>query len=126
MSNELDEPTREIVRLVGGPENIEAVTHCATRLRFNLKDATLPARKDLMNNVLVGSIIESGGQFQLLIGTRVDEVHDTLQAILSENDTSNLKQESAAPARNDAPSAAPEKAKKPSFFKALLPPFRTN
>lgn len=55
----------DIIYGVGGGENIESVIHCATRLRFKLKQSA-SADKDKVNNLDgVIAAVESGGQFQV-------------------------------------------------------------
>lgn len=64
----------DIIRLVGGEDNIASLVHCATRLRFNLKDdskadtAALKATKGVMGAV------SNGGQYQVIIGSNVSHV----------------------------------------------------
>ncbi|OKP65796.1 hypothetical protein A3842_30125 [Paenibacillus sp. P3E] len=75
MSQKYEELAREIVEKVGGSENVSTLTHCMTRLRFALNDnnkADQPAVKALAG---VLDVIESGGQFQVVIGTHVEDVY---------------------------------------------------
>ncbi|MDE7312478.1 MAG: glucose PTS transporter subunit IIA [Eubacterium sp.] len=74
------EEAKQIVKLVGGEENINSLVHCATRLRFELKDHG-KADKDALNKLnYVLQVVVSGGQFQVVIGPAVN---DYFQAILS-------------------------------------------
>jgi beta-glucoside PTS system EIICBA component len=66
---------KEIVQLVGGEQNIISVVHCATRLRFTLKDHSQADKKNLENLDGILSVVESGGQFQVVIGSHVSEVY---------------------------------------------------
>ncbi|WP_127536100.1 PTS system trehalose-specific EIIBC component [Paenibacillus illinoisensis] len=67
----------EIVRAVGGKENIEAATHCVTRLRFALYDESKVDTEGLDQNDLVKGQFSSQGQFQVVIGPGlVDKVYD--------------------------------------------------
>lgn len=66
----------EVLAAVGGKENITSVTHCMTRLRFNLKDWSLPDREKLKKIKGVLGVVESGGQFQVIIGQNVPKVYD--------------------------------------------------
>jgi len=59
---------KEILPLVGGEENINSVTHCATRLRFVLKDDSLAKTKELENLEGVKGAFLSSGQYQIIIG----------------------------------------------------------
>ena len=66
---------KEIVRLIGGDNNVINVTHCATRLRFILKD-TSQADKDTLKRVKgVITVIESSGQLQVVIGNHVGDAY---------------------------------------------------
>lgn len=65
-----------ILEYVGGTENILSVTHCATRLRFTLKDIGLVKQNDIKNLKGVIGIQVSGGQFQIIIGQHVSKVCD--------------------------------------------------
>lgn len=69
----------EIVRAVGGKENIEAATHCVTRLRFALVDESKVDAAALDQNDLVKGQFSSQGQFQVVIGPGlVDKVYDEM------------------------------------------------
>ncbi|MDQ0656838.1 PTS system trehalose-specific EIIBC component [Paenibacillus sp. W2I17] len=69
----------EIVRAVGGKENIEAATHCVTRLRFALYDESKVDTESLDQNDLVKGQFSSQGQFQVVIGPGlVDKVYDEM------------------------------------------------
>ncbi len=74
------EEAKQIVALVGGENNISSLVHCATRLRFELKDEG-KADKDGLNKLsYVLQVVISGGQYQVVIGPAV---HDYYEAILS-------------------------------------------
>lgn len=77
---------RSILEHVGGEENIQTATHCATRLRLTLKD-NQKASKDAVNNLDgVMSVVTQNGQFQVVIGGHVNQVYRSLldQTNLSE------------------------------------------
>ncbi len=69
------EDAKELLGLVGGKENIAAVSHCMTRMRFALVD---PSRADIQKievmKVVKGSFTQSG-QFQVIIGNTVSEFY---------------------------------------------------
>ncbi|MEC0167064.1 PTS system trehalose-specific EIIBC component [Paenibacillus graminis] len=72
----------EIVKAVGGKENIEAATHCVTRLRFALNDESQVDTDALEKNDLVKGHFSSQGQFQVIIGPGlVDKVYDEMISI---------------------------------------------
>lgn len=67
---------KDIVKNVGGKENINGLTHCITRLRFKLKDES-KANDDVIKNMDgVVTLVKSAGQYQVVIGNHVREVFD--------------------------------------------------
>ncbi|AZZ17645.1 TPA: PTS beta-glucoside transporter subunit IIABC [Klebsiella quasipneumoniae] len=72
---------QDILNRVGGKENIVSLVHCATRLRFKLKDNGNADAEGLKANPGVIMVVESGGQFQVVIG---NHVHDVWQAVRQE------------------------------------------
>ena len=92
----------DVVEAVGGKDNITTVTHCATRLRFVLKDENLAKEEDVkaVNGVL--GVAHGAGQYQIIIGNRVSLAYDEIvkmgvnagggEAIVEKDD---LKKESA-------------------------------
>lgn len=66
----------DVLRAVGGKENVTAVTHCMTRLRFNLKNMDLPNQDEVKNIPGVIGLVVSGGQFQIIIGQNVPKVYE--------------------------------------------------
>lgn len=66
---------KDIIQNVGGKENVISVVHCVTRLRFKLKDegeANTDVLKD-MDGVV--TVMQSGGQYQVVIGNHVPDVY---------------------------------------------------
>ncbi|MCI1030701.1 PTS beta-glucoside transporter subunit IIABC [Raoultella terrigena] len=72
---------QDILSRVGGKENIVSLVHCATRLRFKLKENKKADAEGLKMNPGIIMVVESGGQFQVVIG---NHVHDVWQAVRSE------------------------------------------
>lgn len=66
---------KEIVEGVGGEKNVVSLIHCATRLRFTLKDISKANKEALLKNDGIITVKESGGQFQVVIGNTVPEVY---------------------------------------------------
>lgn len=67
---------KEIVKNVGGQENIISLVHCITRLRFKLKDESI-ANDDVLKNMDgVVTVMKSGGQYQVVIGNHVPYVYE--------------------------------------------------
>lgn len=83
----------DVLAAIGGKENVIAVTHCMTRLRFNLKDDSIPNDEEIRKIPGVLQIVRAGGQVQIVIGPAVDKVYDevcklgafTAQAAIDEN-----------------------------------------
>ena len=59
---------KEILRLIGGKENVISAAHCATRLRLVLKNEKLADVDGILNTELVKGQFATGGQFQILSG----------------------------------------------------------
>lgn len=70
--------SQQIISGVGGEKNISSVVHCATRLRFVLKDESKANDQDVQNISGVLSLVKKAGQYQLVIGNNVDEVYREL------------------------------------------------
>lgn len=66
---------KEILNSVGGKENINGLTHCITRLRFNLKDEGKANTEALKEVPGVVTVVQSGGQYQVVIGNHVPDVY---------------------------------------------------
>ncbi|MDH6364993.1 PTS system beta-glucosides-specific IIC component [Enterococcus sp. PF1-24] len=75
------EIAKRVLDLVGGEGNVNSVVHCATRLRFNLKDENIAETEKLKANPDVIQVVQSGGQYQVVIGSHVNDVYKELTAI---------------------------------------------
>lgn len=73
-----DELAKTIVENVGGVDNVNGLTHCITRLRFNLADEGKANKEVLEKTDGVIQVIQSGGQYQVVIGNAVGSVYDTI------------------------------------------------
>lgn len=80
---------KQILQYIGGEANITALTHCATRLRFTLKDKAKADAAALQKCKGVLGAVESGGQFQVIIGSEVSKVYEIIMKILPENTDSS-------------------------------------
>lgn len=96
---------QQIIELVGGKENISAVVHCMTRLRFTLKDRSIAKTEEIKKMDGVIDVVSNDVAYQIIIGTHVSEVHAELISMLG------MSGETPAP---DAP-----KTKKNPFKAAL-------
>ncbi|KHL97161.1 PTS beta-glucoside transporter subunit IIABC [Paenibacillus sp. IHB B 3415] len=73
MANE--QMAKDILASVGGEENVASLMHCATRLRFKLKNKELANKNQTQNILGVITVVESGGQYQVVIGNTVGDVY---------------------------------------------------
>lgn len=80
-----------IIENIGGEENIGSLTHCATRLRFNLKDDQQANEQQLKDTAGVMGVVNKGGQYQVIIGSDVGNVYKEIvkQTNFSESETNN-------------------------------------
>jgi PTS system beta-glucoside-specific IIA component, Glc family (TC 4.A.1.2.2)/PTS system beta-glucoside-specific IIB component, Glc family (TC 4.A.1.2.2)/PTS system beta-glucoside-specific IIC component, Glc family (TC 4.A.1.2.2) len=72
----------DIIKGVGGAGNVESVVHCATRLRFKLYDNSKASKDDVEALGDVIAAVESGGQFQVVIGNHVNQVFAAVQGAM--------------------------------------------
>lgn len=73
-----DQLAKEIIQQVGGESNVKSLVHCATRLRFVLKDKSKANKANMERLDGVITVKESGGQFQVVIGNNVPEVYQAI------------------------------------------------
>ena len=76
----------QIIEYVGGEENVNQLIHCATRLRFTLKNDSKANKENLQKLDGVISVVQSGGQYQVVIGNNVADVY---AAILDQTNFQN-------------------------------------
>lgn len=86
-----------ILEKVGGKENVDKVLHCATRLRFTLKDVSKADTETLKKTKGVMSVINAGGQYQVVIGPDVPQVYQEVVAL------GNFETAKSADAKEDKP-----------------------
>lgn len=108
MANHNEKLINEILRAVGGKENILSATHCITRLRFHLAD-TKKADIETVKKIdgVVGCVYKAG-QFQVIIGPQVNEVYNDLIRM------TGLKNEPAVDAKTE------DSAEKKNIFSRLV------
>ncbi|KLU72717.1 MAG: hypothetical protein RHS_1414 [Robinsoniella sp. RHS] len=73
-----DDLSKKIETFVGGSENVISLFHCATRLRFKVKDGSRVDKKRLGQLEGVIKVIDSGGQIQVVIGNQVADVYEAI------------------------------------------------
>lgn len=79
----------QILKNVGGKENVSELTHCFTRLRFVLKDKS-KANKDVISNIEgVIQVVEASGQFQVVLGNKVDKVYEAIAPLIGKVNNSS-------------------------------------
>lgn len=78
----------DILREVGGEENISNFSRCATRLRLVLNETPATAKASIQSLPGVIAVVESGGQFQVVIGTHVADVFNAFSGMVKEQDGS--------------------------------------
>jgi PTS system beta-glucosides-specific IIC component len=124
-STTIASPAQEIVAKLGGPGNIISVTHCATRLRFELHDASLVDEKavDAIPGVM-GAVPQSGDRFQVVIGGAVETTFTEIMnlpemASVGKADLSDADVKAAARSKARGKSAWVD-----SFFEYLSDSFR--
>lgn len=73
---------KEIMKLIGGKENISGMTHCATRLRLNLRDTSKADTAAVEQVDGVVNVINKAGQYQILIGTDVPKLYAEMEDLV--------------------------------------------
>ena len=66
-----DNLATEVIKYIGGNENIAGLTHCATRLRFTLNNQELADEQAIKEIQGVLGVAKNGGQFQIITGNHV-------------------------------------------------------
>lgn len=85
---------KSILEKIGGKENVSNLTHCATRLRFNLKDNSKAKTSEIKNINGVMGVVDKGGQYQVIIGNDVNHVYKEVVKIANlDNMSSNASEE---------------------------------
>lgn len=87
------ELAKQILEKVGGKDNVAFLTHCATRLRFNLKDDSKANAEALKKTKGVMGVVNKGGQFQVIIGSDVGSVYKELAELGSFTDGNDNKKD---------------------------------
>ena len=91
-----EKDAREMLEAIGGKENIAAVTHCATRMRFVLNDDSKADVKRLEKIPAVKGTFTNAGQFQAIIGNDVSTFYNEFTAISGIEGVSKEAAKSAA------------------------------
>lgn len=83
---------QQILQAIGGEDNIQSVVHCATRLRFVLKDENKADDQKAESISGILQVVKKGGQYQLVIGNNVDEVYNELISMIKLKPAEGAKQ----------------------------------
>ncbi|MDB6353137.1 beta-glucoside-specific PTS transporter subunit IIABC [Trichococcus sp. K1Tr] len=76
-----EELAKDIVDHIGGKENVRSLAHCVTRLRFKLVDESKADTEYLKKREGIVTVIQSGGQYQVVIGNHVPDVYEAVNAV---------------------------------------------
>jgi len=101
---------KKIIADVGGEENVESLTHCVTRLRFKLNNEDVANKESLEQTKGVLGVVQSGGQYQVVIGNHVSDVYEDVLAVSSIGGSEAL----------DAKETPTKKKKKESIFARFI------
>lgn len=96
---EYEKLAQEILDDIGGENNVNTLIHCATRLRFTLKDISKAQKEKIKKLDGVISVVESGGQFQVVIGNNVTKAYDAIMKITSLDGDKNEVEQSNTSAK---------------------------
>ncbi|MFJ5624832.1 glucose PTS transporter subunit IIA [Peribacillus loiseleuriae] len=83
-----EQECKKIIELIGGKKNIVSLVHCATRLRFSLENPEKAKKEEIEKLPFVLSVVNSGGQYQIVIGSAVPDYFATLQQLMGLTDSS--------------------------------------
>lgn len=87
---------KRIVELIGGEKNINSLVHCATRLRFELKDEGKADKAELTKLPYVLQVVISGGQYQVVIGPAVNDYFNAILSVAKIGGSGSKDQEAGA------------------------------
>ncbi len=76
---------KRVLQYVGGEQNVESVIHCATRLRFKLKQKDLIDIDKIKGDPDLIGFVEAQGQTQIIVGTEVGNLYDELEKLINKN-----------------------------------------
>lgn len=127
MGSQTDSSAKAIIKAVGGPANIKSLTHCATRLRFELNDASVVDSNALDQTPgVLGAVPQSGDRYQVICGGGVETMFTAIQALPEMKDAGK-----ATAAKSDADVKAEARSKArgkyawlDNFFEYLSDSFR--
>lgn len=86
MAIDYQKTAKDLVKELGGDANISNVTHCATRLRFILKDESIVDKEKVAKIKGVITTVQAGGQFQVVIGNHVTDAYKHVMDLVTVDD----------------------------------------
>lgn len=115
----------EIVKSVGGSANIVDLSHCATRLRFQLRDASAVKQSEIEAvSGVMGAVPQAGNRYQVVIGGAVQSVYNDIKALPGMGGAAALQDADAIKAAARAKGPRGKFAWMDSFFEFLSDSFR--
>ncbi len=102
MKKDFRADAEKILEAIGGKDNVISVTHCMTRLRFNLADEDLASDSEVEAVGSVLRVIRQGGQYQVVIGNDVPKVYAAITSLGVSKDsiTDAVKKDGSGPKQN--------------------------
>ncbi|MCK3711198.1 PTS system beta-glucoside-specific transporter subunit IIABC [Clostridioides difficile] len=83
-----------IIKLIGGKENIKSVAHCVTRLRFTLNDRSIAQTEEIKKLKGVIDVVSNDVAYQIIIGTHVVDVYNEFMSMIGlSSSESSIKSE---------------------------------
>ncbi len=89
MAIDYQKTAKDLVKELGGDANISNVTHCATRLRFILKDESIVDKEKVAKIKGVITTVQAGGQFQVVIGNHVTDAYKYVMNLVTIDDSAS-------------------------------------
>lgn len=105
VASKYDGLARIIIQNIGGKSNVISLSHCITRLRFKLKDESKAQTEVLKETDGIVTVIQSGGQYQVVIGNHVPDVYDAVMEVGHLGGTSSSSSEEDGPKEKMGPGA---------------------
>lgn len=103
MAKNYKDLAKQVLKAVGGNENVVSATHCITRLRFVLKDENMADEKGVKAIEGVKGVAKAGGQFQVIIGTDVAKAYEALEEVMDNKSLEQFAEENKREQKEQAP-----------------------
>lgn len=95
------EMAKQIIEKVGGKQNIKSLVHCVTRLRFELVDVSFAQTEEIKKIDKVITVVQSSGQYQVVVGNIVDDVFAEIMKQIEVDDTPKINTAPSEEKTND-------------------------